>query len=241
MIRIAVCDDEKIFAENLKKMVCSYFAKKHIMSEVDLFFSGEEFLKQDMDMAGYQIVFLDINMEGPDGIETARKMRKICRETFVIFVTAFINYTLEGYKVDAIRYILKNTANFAETVEESLDAVCEKMEYATHIREFHFKEGMKKIALEQIVYVESYLHKVYFYLLERKLVPYTMDATLNNIEKELQEGRFIRIHQSYLVNADFIKGIKSQKVILSDESELPVSKPRYKKVREEYAAYKGEL
>lgn len=139
MIKIAVCDDEIIFAEKLEIIIKKYCTRKQIPFQIDVYQSGKEFVADNVKMMEYQIVFLDINMDEMDGMEAARELRKLCRETFVIFVTAFINYTLEGYKVDAIRYLLKADENFQQSVYESLDAVFEKMQYKPMIREFIFQ------------------------------------------------------------------------------------------------------
>lgn len=207
IIKIAVCDDEMIFAEKMKTIIDTYCKEKQIPYEVDLYQSGTEFIADTIKMTGYQIVFLDINMEKTDGLETARELRKLCKETFVIFVTAFINYTLEGYKVDAIRYLLKTGENFEQSVYEALNAVFQKMEYTPSIKKFCFQEGCKNIALEKILYIESSLHKLRFHILDDEIVSYTMYDTLNNIT-ELFNKDFVRIHQSYLVNLRFVRKIE---------------------------------
>ena len=97
-----------------------------MLYEISLFYSGKNFVKLSMNMTKYNIVFLDINMEELNGIETAKRLRVLCKDTFVVFVTAYINYTLEGYKVEAIRYILKNSANLQDSVEECMDTILEK-------------------------------------------------------------------------------------------------------------------
>ena len=148
IIKIAICDDEMIFAEKLKTIVEFYCDEKQIPYVVDLYRSGEEFLADNIKMMKYQILFLDINMGETNGLQIAKELRKLSRETFLIFVTAFINYTIEGYKVDAIRYLLKSDVNFKQSVYESLNAVFERMGYKPNIQKFCFQEGEKNIALE---------------------------------------------------------------------------------------------
>jgi len=240
MIKIAVCDDEIVFAEKMKTIITIYFTKKQIPCEVDLYQSGREFIADYMKMARYQIVFLDINMEEIDGLETARELRKICQETFLIFVTAFINYTLEGYKVDATRYLLKTGGDFEQSVYESLDAVFQKMQYKPHIKKFYFREGCRNIALERVLYIESRLHKLTFYILDEELVSYTMYDTLNNISKIFTED-FVRIHQSYLVNLRFVRKINGNDLLLSRDVSLPIARSKLKEVRRRVAIYKGEI
>ena len=213
---------------------------KQIPFQIDIYQSGKEFIADNIKMMEYQIVFLDINMEEIDGLEAARELRKLCRDTYVIFVTAFINYTLEGYKVDAIRYLLKSDGNFGQSVCESLDAVFEKMQYKPHIREFSFQQGARRVALEKIVYIESSLHKLTFYVAEEGIVPYTMYETLNHIAA-IFSGDFVRIHQSYLVNLRFVRRIEGNNLLLQDNLALPVARSKLKEVRQKVAMYKGVI
>ena len=225
-------------------------------------------------------------MEEIDGLEAARELRKLCRETYVIFVTAFIpakqrakrelariwrlprgsntpplwgelakkklshapllaagyltNYTLEGYKVDAIRYLLKTDKNFEQSMYEGLDAVFQKMQYKPSIREFAFQEGTRKIALEKIIYIESNLHKLTFCIIEDEIVQYTMYETLNHISG-MFSGDFVRIHQSYLVNLRYIRKIVGNDLLLLNNLTLPVARSKLKEVRQKVAMYKGVI
>lgn len=241
VLKIAICDDEKFFAQHLKQVVSNLFDERKIQYEIHLFYSGDEFINLNMDIAKYHIVFLDINMEGLDGISTAKRLRKLCNDIFVVFVTAFINYALEGYEVDAVRYILKNSPNFDKSVNECIGTILEKMNYIVKIHRLKFKEGTKDINEDNIIYIESNLHELYFYIMIHELEVKRLDDTLNNMENNFDINKFLRIHQSYLVNMKYIKSIKLQKAILIDGSELPIAKPRYKTVRQIFANYKGEI
>lgn len=240
VIKIAVCDDEIVFAERMKTIINTYCMEKQIPYEIDLYQSGREFIADNIKMLGYQIVFLDINMEEIDGLETAKELRKMCKDTYVIFVTAFINYTLEGYKVDAIRYLLKTGENFEQSVYEALNAVFQKMRYTPIIRKFCFQEGNKNIALEKILYIESVLHKLTFHIFEEDIISYTMYDTLNNIAGMFNKD-FVRIHQSYLINLRFVRKIDGRDLILSNDISLPIARSKLKEVRNRVAIYKGEI
>ena len=241
MIKIAVCDDEEIFGKKLHAMVSQYLDEKKLFFEIDIFHSGIEFVALGPEMSKYQIVFLDINMDDLDGIETAKQLRHYCKDSYLVFVTAFLNYTLEGYKVEAIRYILKGATNFKDLVYEALDAICEKMRYVEQKEVFDFKEGKKEISINRIAYIESNLHKLKFYVVESDYVFYTLSATLNTIEDRLAENRFARIHQSFLVNLDFVVSISNYKVYWQNGTVLPVAKNRFKFVREKFVKFKGEM
>lgn len=241
MIKIAVCDDEEIFGKKLHAMVSQYLDEKKLFFEIDIFHSGIEFVELGPEMSKYQIVFLDINMDDLDGIETAKQLRHYCKDSYLVFVTAFLNYTLEGYKVEAIRYILKGATNFKDLVYEALDAICEKMRYVEQKEVFDFKEGKKEISINRIAYIESNLHKLKFYVLESDYVSYTLSSTLNAIEGRFEENRFVRIHQSFLVNLSFIVSIANYKAYLQNGLELPIAKNRFKEVREKYVKFRGEV
>ena len=241
MIKIAICDDEEVFARHLRQIVSAYLDEQSAFYEIHFYSSGEEFVRLNMDMLSYQIVFLDINMKDLDGIVTAKKLRELSGDTYIVFVTAFINYALVGYEVNAIRYILKNVANFEKSINECLNAILKKMNYKVMVHTFPFKEGVKEINEDQIIYIESNLHELRFHITNQKLVEKHLEDTLNHIEVLLDEKKFVRIHQSFLVNMKYVKSMKAQKVFLYDGSELPIARPRYKKVREIYADYKGDI
>uniref|UniRef100_UPI003FEF783C LytR/AlgR family response regulator transcription factor n=1 Tax=Anaerobutyricum hallii TaxID=39488 RepID=UPI003FEF783C len=170
----------------------------------DLFDSGDKFLELGDEIAKYRIVFLDINMEGLDGIETVKEIRRRTPELHVIFVTAFITYAIEGYKYDVVRYLLKGNDNFEGLLTECIDAVLQKINFHVEVRAFEFVEGKKNVNLEKIYYIESNLHKVVFWIQEERLERFSLYGKLNKIEEKIRNKKFIRIHQSYLVNMKHI-------------------------------------
>lgn len=241
MFKIAICDDEKYFRKTVEAILINYAEENGLMYEIDHFESGKEFVQQGIEMIKYKIVFLDINMDELDGIQTARKIRQVSKETFIVFVTAYVNYTLEGYKVDAVRYLLKNNVNFIESVEECMDAIQEKMNYSIVKKEFRFQEGVKNISLSRLLYIESQLHKLVFYIMEDELKAYTLYDTLNSIENKLEGNSFVRIHQSFLANMQHVKSVSRYQAVLSNGTRLIIPKARYRYVEEMFIAYKGEV
>lgn len=241
MLNIAICDDEKFFREEIRGLLTSYLDDKGIVHKVDTFGSGEEFALLGIEMLKYDIVFLDINMERMDGLETARRIREQSRDIFIVFITAYIDYTLEGYKVDAIRYILKNNSTLGNAIAECMDAVCSRINYSVNKIEFEFIEGRKKIIPEHILYIESNLHKLIFYVMEDSLREYTLYTTLDEMEERLSEEGFIRIHQSFLVNSMHVRKVVRYCMTLDNGTELSIPKTRFAAVRKAIAEYKGEI
>lgn len=242
MLRIAICDDEHVFAKKIETTVAKYMKGKCLLYKIDIFNSGNDFVELGVKMTKYNIVFLDINMERLDGIETAKIIRSFSREMFIVFVTAYINYTLEGYKVDAIRYLLKEKEKFDESIYECIDTILYKMNYVVNKKEIQFNEGKRRIALDRMLYIESALHKLEFNIVEEDRTKiYTMYNSLDNIEKEYSGYEFIRMHRSFLVNMRHIRMVERYKMTLSTGKELIIPKARYKFVNEAYVAYRGEI
>ena len=83
-------------------------------------------------------------MDKIDGIRTAEKIRKVSRDILIVFVTAYVNYSLEGYRLDAVRYLLKGNANFQSTVNECMDAIMDKLNYSVAKKSLSLRRGQRK-------------------------------------------------------------------------------------------------
>ena len=239
MIKIAICDDEEHFRQREEQIIMQYINEKDCNCEIDLYKSGKELLNIKHDISNYNIVFLDINMGELDGIETAKQIRNYTKDTYIVFVTAVISYSLEGYKVDAVRYLLKDNECLDTTISECLDAILYKMNYVQCKKIFEFQEGKREVYLEDIVYVNSNLHKLTFHLINEK--KYTLYDKLDTIQTVINNSSFCRIHKSYLVNLKYVKNMQRYKALLSDGLSLEISKQRYMDARNELICYRGEI
>lgn len=235
MLKIAVCDDEKFYREKITALLQKYLSDCQLDSTIDIFCSGEEFLSQSSNAVKYDAVFMDINMEQTDGIETAMRIRAFQSNTYIVFVTAFIKYALDGYKANAVRYIMKDTLDAA--IPECMDAILQRMQ----LRQisFSFMEGEKRLYTDNLLYVESNKHKSVFYYQEEQLTKYQIYEKLDHIEKVLTDFGFLRIHKSYLVNMRHIRRISNYIAELSTGEELPIPRIRYQLVKLKFVEYKG--
>lgn len=237
MLLVAICDDEQYYREKIQKLLEQYLKAHDLDHEIHLFLSGQEFLAQSENAVKYDIVFMDINMDELDGIQTAMRMRTFHSDTYIVLVTAFINYVLEGYKVNAVRYLMKDTLDTSMT--ECMDAILQKMRLSQVA--FSFIEGEKRLYTDNILYVESRKHKSIFSYMESGIVNYQIYDKLDSIEQALSGCHFLRIHKSYLVNMKHIQKISNYTVMLDTGEELPVPRLRYRAVKEAFVAYKGAL
>lgn len=235
MLQIAICDDERYYREKIHGLLEKYLADHDLDSEICLFSSGKKFLEQIENAVNYDIVFMDINMEEMDGIQAALQMRSFHSNTYLVLVTAFINYVLEGYKVDAVRYIMKDTLDTA--MGECMDVILQKMQISWV--NFVFVEGEKKLYTDNILYIESQKHKAIFHYMESGIIHYQIYEKLDSIEQKLSGYHFLRIHKSYLVNMKHIRKISNYTALLDTGEELSIPRLRYQAVKEAFVAYKG--
>ncbi len=234
---IAVCDDEKFYREKVQKLLEHYLSGHEINYTIQLFSSGEEFLQENENKVKFDIVFMDINMSRMDGIRTALQMRSVHSHTYIVLITAFIQYALEGYKVDAVRYIMKDTLDSA--LDECMDTILKKMQLSRI--NFSFLEGEKWLYTDNIFYVESQRHKAVFFYLDEKMENYHIYEKLDVIEERLSGYGFLRIHKSYLVNMKHICRISNYTAYLDNGEELSVPRLKYQAVKEEFVAFKGAV
>ena len=235
MLYIAVCDDEEFYRKKIRQLLEAYFQKKEIGFTVDAFPSGEAFLRQSENAVKYDIVFMDISMGEMDGLKTAMKIRSFRSDTQIVLVTSYMNYVLEGYKVDAVRYIMKDTLK--QALPECMDAILRKLRAAQIV--LPFTGGERSIFIDNILYVESRKHKSVFYYMDTEPAAYGIYEKLDEIETRLREYEFLRIHKSYLVNPKHIRKISNYLVYLDTGEELPVPRLKYQAVKEAYTVYKG--
>ncbi len=241
MFRIAICDDEEYFRLREKQLISEYMESKYCGYEITLYSSGVELLRQKEEILQYDIIFLDINMKEMDGIETAKEIRKVAEEVCLVFVTAFIAYAPAGYKVNAVRYLLKDDEYLEREIRECLETILSETAYEEHHMTFEFQEGKTEICLEDLIYIESNLHKLNFYMAGKENIRYTMYAKLDEIDERLKGAGFFRIHKSFLVNFKYVKNVERYQAVLSDGKSLAIAKARYLEARNEFVCYRGEV
>ena len=239
MLSIVVCDDEPYFQNRIKELISAYLNDLGYEYAITSFDSGKELLQLGTDIAKYDIAFLDVQMSEINGIETAKFIREESEEIFIVFVTAFISYSLEGYKVGAIRYLLKDDKCLGDSLEECLSAIIAKM---NHVRySFEFLSGVKEIMIDHILYMESSLHKVKFFVLEEEKKEYQMYGKLDEISEDMKAYGFVRIHQSFLVNMKYVTSVERYIARLMDGTEISISKKYYKEAKAAYTKTRGNV
>ena len=221
LIRIAICDDEKHMSDHIRAMASDFFRKKNREIQLRTFSSGEELLSYDGQI---DILFLDIQMKGMDGIETARKLRDSKFRGFLIFITVLKEMVFQSFEVQAYDYLVKpvEEKQFEKTMERLYTSMQNASEDSLLVQKGY--EG-RIIREEEIVFCEIIDRKIYLNLASGEVVDYY--ERIENLETKLG-SHFFRCHRSYLINLKHLKGYKNGTAYMDNGKEVPVSRLRSK-------------
>lgn len=240
MLRIAICDDDSKFTGEIDTLVVQESRKLGIRVETEVFSDGKTLLKSIQDGEYYQLIFIDIEMKQIDGITAARRIREIDRTVLLIYVSGYDKYLKELFEVEPFRFLSKplNHVQFARYFKDS----CKRINETEVFYQFTFNKEIRKVSVRNIVYFESNNRIVYIHLKDGSDEHFY--GKLNNVEKELTASRqyFLRIHQSFLVNYDYVKKMNFFNITISYmgiEMDLKISEDRQKKVRQQLCKIAG--
>lgn len=234
-MKIVICDDNKAFTQLLHSKIIGYFAKIDKQCECQIFTSPEGLLSSDLTAA--HIVFLDVDMPGLNGIETARELRKTHPDLYIVFVTGWIQYAPAGYCVNAFRYLLKQQLD--EELFLCIDDIRDKMTRSQERIQLHDRESPFEIMLDDIVYFEGSSYRmVQLHSTDGKVIE--CKGKLSELEDQLKCKGFLRIQKSFIVNMRYILQIKNYKAVLFNGITLKTTERGYSQVCSEFIIWKGQ-
>ena len=224
-----IIDDEPLAAD----LLASYAKKTLFLNLIGVFNSAVEGVKAIRENM-VDLIFLDIQMPELSGLEFAKILPK---ETKIIFTTAFSQYAIDGYKANAIDYLMKPISydDFLDASNRALDwfQTTHQVENASTDRFIFVKSEYKlvKIMFDDILYIEGVKDYVKIYL-NNDHKPIMTLMNMKKIEESLPKPEFMRIHRSYIVHMKKIDGIDRFRVVIGD-AVLPIS-DSYKTILQDY-------
>ena len=227
-MRIAVCDDEQRFLTDFKRIMSKLYKSLDILTDD---FSDAEQLLKSFRRRPYDVVFLDIEMPGMDGLTLAAKLRELSAEVYIVFLTGHVEYAIKGYEVNALRYLTKPADE--QKVREVIDYVLKKQD-SEKLLWVKTPEGEIKIKLSDVLFIEAQNQNV---LINTAEDSYSVRGNISDYEKNLQSEGFFRIHRSYLAILRRVVRINGIEVIMDDGTSLPVSRSRETRLKELLFSY----
>lgn len=216
ILKICICDDDK----GTHTILTSYlqnFKEENFEFEIKNYFSAEDLINHYKDDY-FDLIFLDIEIGPHNGIDVAEKIRKMTSKTIIIFISNFPHYVFDSFRVEALHFLVKpiSEAEFANVFNRALF----KFKSVNSSISLKWQNERYVIKISTIKYIEGY---------KRHITIYTTDGTyealgkIPELLKELSPHGFIRIHQGFIVNMDYIKRFDSSDVVLFDGTKVMIS------------------
>lgn len=234
MINVAIVDDEKEERRRLQECLQYVTEKTGKAFSVTEFTSGERLLGHYDPSSGFDILFLDIEMNGMDGLEVARKIRKIDKTVIIIFVTNMAQLVLSGYEVEALDFIIKplDQNAFLLKMERAFGRVESQNKEKVLI---NTREGVVALRIGLVVWLEVDGHYIVWHSREGTFSEY---SSLGAAEKKINDSLFVRCNRSNLVNLRYLDAVVGDECIV-DGNKLFISRPTKRSFMRAVSDYLG--
>ncbi len=239
-MKIAICDDEKPIRDYIEKCVREVKTDAFVLQYSDA---------SDMVSASFDadILFLDIQMPGMDGMKAARILRTMGNKTILVFVTAVEEYVFQAFDVGAVQYIVKpfDRSKLIETIKKAVDLAIERESVESALsdaketkderRSFIIKSGgvNTRIIIAEIVYAEDLEHRIILHMKDKQSIEYY--GKMTDLE-QVAGSDFFRLHRAYLINLSYVKSYDAKTVNVQGE-EIPVARGKYQELVKSYLSY----
>ncbi|MGN0340805.1 MAG: LytR/AlgR family response regulator transcription factor [Lachnospira sp.] len=230
-MRFAICDDDADMRHTIKLYIKEYFKENHLgKSDITEFSSGEELLD---DESYYDIIFIDVEMNGISGINASRRLSKRSRHTLFIIITAYNDYLDEAMRIQAFRFISKpvNKERFMRNLKDALHVINTNNEKIAIVT----KKDVTTMFTSDIVMIE---------VCQRKVIVYTTDGIYESREplsyyiERLNPNVFYQPNRGYVVNMGFIDSFDNDKVSLyGGKYTAYVTRRKYTDMKNAYLVY----
>lgn len=223
IFRIGLCDDEQIERNLLETYIQEWSAQRNHPVAVSSFSGGLDLL-QAYKRNLFDLFLLDIQMQEPDGMCIAKEIRKNDHDTGIFFITGYEDYLEEGYEAEAFRYLLKPVSK--EKLWDAFDKFLLRKKKAQRFWVLDTPAGQKRVALDEILYLESFGHTCSLYAISDSFV---VKAGISEMERQMQAAGLnaFRCHRSYLINIAQMTGVEREYAVMANGQKVPVSRKLY--------------
>lgn len=229
-LRIGICDDIEVVHDTMKKLIYTYAQENDFTVEVMSYISGVDLIKSQ-DISRLDVLFLDIEMPGLDGVETAYRLRQISNHCKIVMLTGRVERFKEAFEIGAFRFVTKPIEE--REVFKVMDALRNCI------------MGNKKISLKLNAQKCAILEKDIMYVMIDKWAAcictetydFRDEHSLDWWEQKLDNRLFFRCHKSYIVNMSKIVEFGAKDVLLITGERIPVAKRRMKELELHYMEY----
>ena len=227
-MKIAICDDCQRDAEALKAL-----CQKEGDHSLDIYLNSNSLCEKYKNRKdSYDLVFLDVDMPGLNGIEAGRELRSLDKSLVIVFVTAYDQFAIDAFSCEAFDYVLKPCKE--KRILEILTKTKDKLTNSLHYHIIRTKGKTLRLSTSEIYYVEC-LRKHVIYHTRSSF--FDTVGSLSEAYASLKEHHFLQIHQGYLVNMEKIVDFDDRFVILDNGFQVEMSVRKRKEALLKYAEY----
>ena len=220
MIRVAFCDDDSHFLERLHQSVDLWFTEHQIVSSCTEYLSAKA-LWDSIETTGFDIFFLDIEMPEIDGMELARQIREALPDSVIIFLTSHDEFAPDGYRVQALRYLSKQT--WKKYLSEALSAAMEQQEkQPTGSLTVSHYGNIHRIPYRDILYIRHISR--YCQIVTKAGKTIQDERGIKRLFEIIEDERFIFIDRGAFINLDYIQKIENGEAVMINGDSLPISR-----------------
>ena len=227
-MRIAVCDDDKVFLDEIKNAVFAHLNMRGLTPVIDEYTCGEDLLNS---AENYDIIFLDYRLEGINGLETARILRRNNINCVIIFLTSFPHFVYESFEVGTYRFFKKPLDK--EKLNKALDNYIESFESDYPLL---LKVGRETVRIQSrtIVFLEADNKKCYINLVNERV---HCAKTMTSLSELLPQTIFHKINKAFIVNFDHISSYDKEFVYFENGMRAPISRKYFSSFKEAFRNY----
>lgn len=216
-MKICICDDDSFAVREIRNLLLPFQTEEDGFDISD-FSCGEDLIEYYKNGERFDIAFIDIEMEGINGVEVAETIKESAPETIIIFVSSHSNYVFDAFRIEALHFLVKPIKE-----KEFNDVFTRAMKKYTAINAsviLKWESVRNKIPIDKISFVEGY---------RRHLTVHTASGVyeavgkISEIYEILKPHGFVRVHQGFVVNMNYIKSFNANEVELTDGSKVAVS------------------
>ena len=216
-MRVVVVDDEKKMRDEIADYLKTFEKEQKVSVIAQVYESPEDFLEHYQKDA--DLILLDVEMPGMDGISLARRIRQDDKEVLLMFITNMAQYALHGYEVEAIDYVIK-PLGYQEFALKMKKAMRYMGRHEKKQMMLQTTDGIQPVAIENILYVEVIRHYLQYHTTGQV---YEVRGAMKEAEEELERYHFDRCNQSYLVNLAKVACLHGNTVTVGSD-QLPISR-----------------
>lgn len=228
-MHISICDDNVVFASKIEEVIVRM---KIFDAETEVFTSGDELLAFCETEERSQIYFLDIEMPGTDGIETARRIREKDSRALIVFMTQYHEHVYSVFEVLPFRFMRKPFTD--DDVRQIMNACLEQLKMSQRYYFFKCERVQRQIPYDEIIYFEGRGRKV---CLHSTSGEYEFYEKISSVAEDVDKENFCRIHVSFVINMDAVRAVRDTEVELRDGMILPISKAYRQEVKQYHLEY----